>query len=83
MLNLGDDSENMHREVGAHALRRAALLLTTGEASRVMGGTHFESRDALIVSLDNYIRPGDVVLVKASHALEFEKITEALKAMFT
>lgn len=83
MLNLGEDSENMHREVGAHALRRAALLLTTGEASRVMGGTHFESRDELIASLGNYIRSGDVVLVKASHALEFEKITEALKAMFT
>ena len=83
MLNLGEDSENMHREVGEHALRRAALLLTTGEASRVMGGTHFESRDELIASLGNYIRPGDVVLVKASHALEFEKITEALKAMFT
>ena len=83
MLNLGEDSENMHREVGEHALRRAALLLTTGEASRVMGGTHFESRDALIASLGDYIRPGDVVLVKASHALEFEKITEALKAMFT
>ena len=82
MLNLGEDSENMHREVGEHALRRADLLLTTGESSRVMGGTHFESRDALIASLDNYIRPGDVVLVKASHALEFEKITEALKAMF-
>ena len=48
-----------------------------------MGGTHFESRDELIASLGNYIRPGDVVLVKASHALEFEKITEALKAMFT
>ena len=82
MLNLGEGSEKMHREVGRHALERGALLLTTGEASEAMGGIHFAAREELIGALPEYVRPGDTVLVKASHAMEFEKITEALKDMY-
>ena len=81
MLNLGPGSEEMHREVGAKALGLGALLLTAGEAARAMGGEHFETRDALIAALPRYLRPGDTVLVKASHALEFEKVTEALMSL--
>lgn len=82
MLNLGEGSEQMHREVGRHALERGALLLTTGEVSEAMGGIHFAAREELIGALPKYVRPGDTVLVKASHAMEFEKITEALKDMY-
>ena len=82
MLNLGPDSANMHREVGERALSHGALLLTAGEESRVMGGTHFDTRDALIAALPEHIRPGDTILVKASHAIGFEAVTEALKELF-
>lgn len=47
-----------------------------------MGGIHFAAREELIGALPEYVRPGDTVLVKASHAMEFEKITEALKDMY-
>ncbi len=82
MLNLGPDSAEMHREVGEAALSRGALLLCCGEESRAMGGIHFSTRDELIAALPEYIRPGDVVLVKASHAMGFEAVTEALKSLF-
>ena len=81
MLNLGPDSARMHRELGEKALASASLLLTAGEAARDMGGIHFKSRDALISALPEYLRPGDTVLVKASRAMEFERITEALQGL--
>ena len=82
MLNLGPESASMHREVGELALSLGAVLLTTGEESAFMGGEHFDSREDLTAALPERIRPGDVVLVKASHALEFDRITDAIKELF-
>ena len=56
-----------------------ALLLTTGELSAVMGGEHYGSKAALIADLPKRLRRGDVVLVKASHSMAFEEISEALR----
>lgn len=81
MLNLGPDSDKMHREVGDAARAHGALLLTSGEAAKAMGGIHFSTRGELTAALPEYLRPGDTVLVKASHAMEFENITEALKKL--
>ena len=81
MLNLGPESEKMHRETGDIAREHGAVLLTAGEAARAMGGEHFETRDGLIAALPGLIRPGDVVLVKASHDMGFEQVSEALKRL--
>ena len=78
MLNLGPDSDKMHKEVGDAARRHGALLLTCGESSRSMGGEHYESREALISALKERVRPGDTVLIKASNAMRFDEVTEAL-----
>ena len=61
----------------------SGLLLCSGEESRAMGGVHFDTREELISALPEYVRPGDVVLVKASHAMGFEAVTEALKELFS
>ena len=61
------------------ALDAGALLLTTGELSAVMGGEHYGSKAALIADLPKRLRRGDVVLVKASHSMAFEEISEALR----
>ena len=82
MLNLGEGSREMHAEVGERARKYGALLLTAGEESEAMGGVHFDTRDGLIAALPEYIKPGDTVLVKASHAMEFEKVTEALTSLY-
>ena len=79
MLELGERSEEFHRETGRAALDAGALLLTTGELSAVMGGEHYGSKAALIADLPKRLRRGDVVLVKASHSMAFEEISEALR----
>lgn len=81
MLELGERSEEFHAETGRAALDAGALLLTTGERAAAMGGEHFASKAELIAALPGLIRPGDSVLVKASHSMAFEEITEALRAL--
>ena len=81
MLELGERSEEFHAETGRAALDAGALLLTTGERAAAMGGEHFGSKAELIAALPGLIRPGDSVLVKASHSMAFEEITEALRAL--
>ncbi len=81
MLELGDRSEEFHRETGRKALETGAVLLTAGSLSSVMGGEHFKSKAELIEALPDRIRKGDRVLVKASHSMAFEEITEALKRL--
>lgn len=81
MLELGPDSERLHREVGEAARGAGALLLTVGERSEAMGGRHFAGKAELIAALPGILRRGDRVLVKASHSMAFEEISEALRAL--
>ena len=81
MLELGEQSEQMHREVGEAARAAGALLLTAGERSAAMGGEHFASKAELISSLPRLLKRGDRVLVKASHSMAFEEISDALRAL--
>lgn len=81
MLELGSDSERLHREVGRAALDAGAVLLTEGERSAAMGGEHFPGKAELITALPGILHRGDRVLVKASHSMAFEEISEALRSM--
>jgi len=81
MLELGPESEELHAETGALARSRAALLLTVGELSKSMGGENFATRRELIDALPRLLKRGDCVLVKASHSMAFEEITEALRGL--
>ena len=81
MLELGEQSEQMHREVGEAARAAGALLLTAGERSAAMGGEHFASKAKLISALPRLLKRGDRVLVKASHSMAFEEISDALRAL--
>ena len=81
MLELGEQSEQMHREVGEAARAAGALLLTAGERSAAMGGEHFASKADLISALPRLLKRGDRVLVKASHSMAFEEISDALRAL--
>ena len=88
MLELGDDAEALHFEIGALARERGAdLVLTTGALSRATAegagpiGRWYESREALLAALPALLRAGDTVLVKASHSMRFEEITAVLEAL--
>ena len=68
----------------------AELVLTAGELSKdtcrgaeAEGGRAkwYSTRDELICALPEMISEGDAVLVKASHSMAFERITEALQTL--
>lgn len=86
MLEMGENSHAIHRELGAYIARSgvAALYTQGSEAAYIAEGAgeiarHFEDKHTLIASLGQIIQPGDVVLVKASHGAHFEEIVEALE----
>ena len=88
MLELGGQTEQMHRDCGAYAARSGVELIVgcgalgrfIADGARDAGGNAlaFADRDALIAALPEIVRPGDRVLVKASHSMAFEKIVESL-----
>lgn len=88
MLELGPDTEALHRAVGAYAAGHGMdLVIGCGplggfiaKGAEDAGGQalRFDTRDALIEALPAIVQPGDCVLVKASHSMAFEKIVEAL-----
>ncbi len=89
MFELGGDAEALHYEVGELAGQSGVdSLFCCGELARCIrdgyvsaGGTDarwFSSRDALINALPELIKPGDSVLVKASHGMRFELVADAL-----
>lgn len=91
MLDLGDGTQGLHRDIGKTAANMGVdLVLTAGTLSKeisrgAQGGTggiatrHFSTKRELIDSLNHLIQKDDIVLVKASHSCGFEEVTEALK----
>lgn len=92
MGELGDDAEALHRETGAVAAACGIdLLITCGPLSRHMAEgareaglrdvRSYEKLSDVLCDLPDAIEPGDTVLVKASHYMQFEKIVAALKSL--
>lgn len=90
MGELGKNEVEMHREVGRFAAEKDIdVIVCTGTlckemaeaAKEVSNGKkvlYFENREALEDALDELILPGDSILVKASHFMQFEKIVKKL-----
>ena len=88
MLELGAQTDKLHREVGEYAARAGVkkiiacgpLSRNTFEGAAEAGGdaAYFENKPALLEALSDLLRPGDTVLVKASHSMAFEEIVERL-----
>lgn len=89
MLEMGENKEELHAQVGRYASDNGVdLLLTVGELSRYtcmaaeeISSLHFETNAELISKLPELIKKGDTVLVKASHSMKFDEISEALKLL--
>lgn len=93
MLELGAETRTLHREVGAFiAGSRISLLVACGEFGRELArgasaegmpsSRIFEARragDAALI-LKQLVEPGDVVLLKASRAMRFECLVDALRS---
>src|SRR5690349_20535020 len=93
MLELGDLSDDAHRKVGAHAAQAAQLLVAVGPFAALyssgardagMNATNIiEARDraAAMSALERNLRPGDVVLVKASRGAELDLLVDELRQL--
>ena len=91
MAELGAHSAAAHAEVGRRAAElKIGQLFTVGkhsavtaQAARAAGLTRvieFAEVEAAARAMRGFLKPGDVVLLKASRAAHFERIVETLKA---
>ena len=93
MLELGEASDDEHDAIGRLAVRLDVdRLVVVGETAKrmhagaVLEGSwgeesvHVPDADAAVAHLRGVLRPGDVVLVKASRSARFERIADALLA---
>ena len=91
MRELGDEAMVEHDAVGRLAVRLdISRLVCVGEGTRVMHlgasnegswgdeSVHVADVDAALALLRQQLRPGDVVLVKASRSIGLERIADAL-----
>ncbi len=87
MFELGESAAELHRQVGLAASTAAlAAVFTVGENTRhtdqaidrIEYHRHFDNKAELLADLQNYLRAGDVVLVKGSRGMAMETIIEAL-----
>ncbi len=91
MLELGGQTAALHSAVGEYAavlgiekiVACGPLAAHIADGAKAAGGdaVYFPDKAALLAELDEIVRPGDSVLVKASHSMAFEEIVEALTKM--
>lgn len=84
MKELGENELELHYEVGVYA-KKCDKVIAVGplakELAKGADGEYFETKEELIEKLPELIVSGDIVLVKASHSMAFEKIVEELKKL--
>ncbi len=88
VLEMGGFAADAHRALGKDALL-ADTLITAGKNARELAEgaraagmkdvVSYDSTDDLLKDIEKLVRPGDCVLVKASHGMKFIKITEAIQ----
>lgn len=89
MLELGDCTQAEHYKIGRIAAEKADMVFAYGpHADRVRDGTitggmpddkgmAFETQEELVKALRNAVRPGDVLLFKASRGMHLERALDA------
>ena len=89
MLELGDCTQAEHYRVGRIAAEKADYVFAYGPNSRrIISGTitggmpenrgrAFTDRDELVAALRRTAKPGDVLLFKASRAIQLERVLDA------
>lgn len=91
MLEVGKYTPEAHERVGRLAARSADALFTIGPRAKFIAETaraermrrdrvfSFDTADEARKAVQDFLRKGDVVLVKGSHAMELNKIVEEIK----
>lgn len=91
MLELGDEEEQFHYEIGRKAAAAADLLVTVGPLARQMarGARDAGLKSSAVIELEDCAeavasvsglqRPGDRILVKGSRGMRLDKLASALR----
>ena len=86
MLELGDYSEELHRNVGKVVNdNNIDILITVGEEAKYIDDEvtkekyHFDNNEDAIKYIKSIINKGDNILVKASNGMKFIEIVNSLK----
>ncbi|MBA3330088.1 MAG: UDP-N-acetylmuramoyl-tripeptide--D-alanyl-D-alanine ligase [Actinobacteria bacterium] len=85
MAELGERAAAYHRRVGETAVANVDLLVAVGALAQhyleapVADSRRAETWEDAVTQLRGLLRPGDVVLVKASRSLGLERVVEALE----
>lgn len=95
MFEMGDYAESGHSSVGQKVAQiKPDILLTAGEEAKIIYNSAiqngfssdraycFEDRDSLVDVIDDIVKKGDLILLKASRGMMFEKIREHLIRKF-
>ena len=94
MAELGESSRPAHAEVGRRAAElgldqlfaigtRAAEMAAAARGGGLRNVVEFLDVDRAAQAVNDFARPGDAVLVKASRAMRLERITETLRKLRT
>ncbi len=79
MLELGDNEERFHEEVGQYARKHADYIIAIGElAKHYRADEWYETSDEAAAKVVAFLRKGDSILVKGSHGIRTDKIVEAI-----
>ena len=92
MKELGENSEKMHREVGAYAAECLDTLICIGpeakyieeEAKKTnpyLKTVHFENNEVAVKSIRDHLEISDTVLIKGSHSMNLSEITSFLSGI--
>ena len=88
MLELGGYSKTLHEEVGKYAIDKCDLLITIGKyrefinkGAKGLDIISFKEKEDFINKIDDYIKDGDYILVKASNSIKFNEIVKTLTNM--
>ncbi|MBO7373214.1 MAG: UDP-N-acetylmuramoyl-tripeptide--D-alanyl-D-alanine ligase [Oscillospiraceae bacterium] len=88
MLELGEESARMHREIGAYIRSKGVdLLAVSGEMCRYMvqgfgeDAVFFPDKASLTAALPGLLQRGDAVLVKASLGAAYAEVSDFLKSL--
>ncbi|MBC7329373.1 UDP-N-acetylmuramoyl-tripeptide--D-alanyl-D-alanine ligase [bacterium] len=92
MLELGEESERLHREAGAWVKKAGVShLILIGEKAKFIGDgaiekgfppsniAYFPEKEGVVSFIQGLLEEGDTVLVKGSRKLQLEQIVEELK----
>ncbi|HJQ34260.1 MAG TPA: UDP-N-acetylmuramoyl-tripeptide--D-alanyl-D-alanine ligase [Pyrinomonadaceae bacterium] len=95
MLELGEEGPRLHREAGREIAGFGVDVLwgVRGLAAEIVEGARragmsyeatqfFESSEEAAAALADFVRPGDLVLVKGSRGVHTERVVEALKERY-